>query len=136
MKNLAGTHLVVLSACETGKGGMNSEGLEVAGMGHYFLKGGAKSVMASLWLVNDPATALLMREFYNQLKGNTAKPGIPKPEALQQVQIGFITGKFSHKEAEALERAGGRRYVEGQLPAGSFAHPYYWAPFILMGNNQ
>ena len=136
MKNLAGTHLVVLSACETGKGGMNSEGLEVAGMGHYFLKGGAKSVMASLWLVNDPATALLMREFYNQLKGNTVKPGITKPEALQQVQIAFIKGNLTHKEAEALDRAGGRRYVEGQLPANSFAHPYYWAPFILMGNNQ
>ena len=132
MTALANTHLVVLSACETGKGGVDKEGIEVAGIGHYFLLSGAKSVMASLWLVNDPATALLMREFYSKLsQGN-----LTKPEALRQVQIDFLKGNLTNKNAESLDRTGGRRYIEGQLPVDSFAHPYYWAPFILMGNTQ
>ena len=129
---LAETHLVVLSACETGKGGVDKEGIEVAGLGHYFLRSGAKSVMASLWLVNDPATSLLMREFYSQLSKGT----LTKAEALRQVQIAFLTGKLTNKDAAALDRAGGRRFIEGQLPVDSFAHPYYWAPFILIGNSQ
>ena len=132
MTALANTHLVVLSACETGKGGVDKEGIEVAGIGHYFLLSGAKSVMASLWLVNDPATSLLMREFYSKLsQGN-----LTKAEALRQVQIAFLKETLTNKDAEALDRAGGRRFLEGQLPVNSFAHPYYWAPFILIGNSQ
>ena len=131
MKNLAGTHLVVLSACETGKGGIDKEGLEVAGMGHYFMLGGAKSVMASLWLVNDPATALLMRDFYTQL----ATGKLTKAEALRQTQISFLNGTRTTQSFTDLARAGVRLYIPGQLPVNSLAHPYYWAPFILIGNN-
>jgi CHAT domain-containing protein len=113
MKGLDKTHLVVLSACETGKGGVNKEGIEVAGMGHYFLLGGAKSVMPSLWLVNDPATSVLMREFYRLLSQGTSKS-----EALRQVQIGMLTGKLVQDASD------------------DFRHPYYWSPFILIGNSQ
>ena len=132
MTALANTHLVVLSACETGKGGVDKEGIEVAGIGHYFLLSGAKSVMASLWLVNDPATSLLMREFYSKL----SQGKLTKSEALRQVQIAFLKGTLTNKDAAALDRAGGRRFIEGQPPVDSFAHPYYWAPFILIGNSQ
>jgi CHAT domain-containing protein len=131
MKNLAGTHLVVLSACETGKGGMSTEGMEVAGIGHYFLRSGAKSVMASLWLVNDPATALLMRDFYTQL----ATGKLTKAEALRQTQLAFLKGDRTTASFTDLDRAGVRLYIPGQLPTNSLAHPYYWAPFILIGNN-
>jgi CHAT domain-containing protein/peptide methionine sulfoxide reductase MsrA len=138
MKALAGTHLVILSACETGKGGIDKEGLEVAGMGHYFMLGGAKSVMASLWLVNDPATALLMQNFYTSL----SQPNTSKAEALRQVQIRFIKRQLTDKDAKALDRGasdspnrGVRLYRPGQPPPDSFEHPYYWAPFILIGNN-
>jgi CHAT domain-containing protein len=117
MTDLKNTHLVVLSACETGKGGVNKEGIEVAGMGHYFLLGGAKSVMPSLWLVNDPATSLLMREFYRRLS-----LGSTKAEALRQVQIDFIAGKLIPKE-------------DPDVVPSNFKHPYYWAPFILIGNS-
>jgi CHAT domain-containing protein len=130
--DLANTHLVVLSACETGKGGIDKEGIEVAGLGHYFLLSGAKSVLASLWLVNDPATSLLMNRFYT----NLSQGNLSKAEALRQVQIAFINGKLTDTEAKALNRAGVRLYREGQLPHGSFAHPYYWAPFILIGNGR
>jgi CHAT domain-containing protein len=118
MTDLKNTHLVVLSACETGKGGVNKEGIEVAGMGHYFLLGGAKSVMPSLWLVNDPATSLLMREFYRRLS-----LGSTKAEALRQVQIDLIAGKLAVK-------------VDSGYASSNFRHPYYWAPFILIGNSQ
>ncbi len=131
MKSLAGTHLVVLSACKTGKGGIDKEGLEVAGMGHYFLLGGAKSVMASLWLVNDPATALLMKNFYT----NLAQPNTTKAIALQTVQKQFLKRQLTDKDAKALERAGARLHIPGQPPPDSFEHPYYWAPFILIGNS-
>ncbi|GAB4178121.1 MAG: hypothetical protein Fur006_10320 [Coleofasciculaceae cyanobacterium] len=126
---LANTHLVVLSACETGKGGVDKEGLEVAGIGHYFLLSGAKSVMASLWLVNDPATSLLMRRFYQ----NLSQGNISKAEALRQSQLDFIQGKLTVKDT--TDRAGSRRYIEGQPSVDSLAHPYYWAPFILIGNS-
>ena len=136
--DLANTHLVVLSACETGKGGVDKEGIEVAGLGHYFLLSGAKSVLASLWLVNDPATSLLMNRFYQTLsKGN-----LSKAEALRQVQIAFINSQLTDTDAKALDRKasgfpnrGVRLHRPGQLPPGSFAHPYYWAPFILIGNS-
>jgi len=132
MKALANTHLVVLSACETGKGGVDKEGLEVAGMGHYFMLGGAKSVMASLWLVNDPATALLMKNFYTHL----SQPNATKAIALQTVQKQFIKRQLTDKDAKALDRGRGVRVVvPGQPPPDSFEHPYYWAPFILIGNN-
>jgi CHAT domain-containing protein/tetratricopeptide (TPR) repeat protein len=128
---LANTHLVVLSACETGKGGADKEGLEIAGIGHYFLLSGAKSVMASLWQVNDPATSLLMNRFYR----NLAPGNVSKAEALRQVQIGFLNGTLTPAEANSLGPVNPIGAVTGPAPIGSFADPYYWAPFILIGNS-
>ena len=119
MTDLRDTHLVVLSACETGKGGADKEGIEVAGIGHYFLLNGAKSVMPSLWLVNDPATSLLMRDFYRRLPLSSSKS-----EALRQVQVSFITEKLTQKD------------IRSNAQMVDFTHPYYWAPFILIGNSQ
>jgi CHAT domain-containing protein len=61
--NLRNINLVVLSACETALGGKGLDGREIAGVGYYFLKGGAKTVMASLWRVDDYSTRLLMENF-------------------------------------------------------------------------
>ena len=122
-------HLVILSACNTATGGKNSDGLEIAGISHYFMKNGTKSVIASLWQVNDPATALFMQQFYQQIQS-----GKTKAQALQQVQQAFITERLTLKDAEAIDR-GVRLYIPGQLPVNSLAHPYYWSPFILIGNN-
>ena len=123
-------YLVILSACNTATGGKNSDNLEIGGISYYFMRdGGAKSVIASLWQVNDPATALMMQQFYRYLA-----QGKTKAEALQQVQRDFITEKLTLKNVKDIDRAGGRRYIEGQPAPDSFAHPYYWAPFILIGN--
>jgi CHAT domain-containing protein len=132
LTNLNPTHLVVLSACETGLSGSAQDGTEISGISGYFLYRGAKSVIASLWNVNDASTALLMQQFYKNLAGGT----MTKAEALRQVQRDFINGKLTAKDAPS------RSDIEvqvtnptRQIGPQTFAHPYYWAPFILIGNS-
>ena len=131
LNNLTTTHLVVLSACETGLSGGGQDGTEISGISGYFLRRGAKSVLASLWSVNDASTALMMQQFYQTL----SQTPLTKAQALQKIQQDFISGKLTTKEADAIPRAGGRRYIEGQPPITSLEHPYFWAPFILTGNH-
>ncbi len=128
LKNLTNTHLVVLSACETGLSGAGQDGTEISGIGGYFLRRGAKSVLASLWSVNDASTALLMQQFYQ----NLSQSKLTKAQSLQKVQQDFISGKFTAKEATTIRAV--RPYIEGQAPPDSFVHPYFWAPFTLTGN--
>jgi CHAT domain-containing protein len=78
--NLASADLVVLSACET-QLGAQSRGDDVVGLNRAFIYAGAPSVIASLWSVNDQATAVLMAAFYRHLRA-----GASKAEALQRAQ--------------------------------------------------
>lgn len=80
--------LVTLSACETGLGKI-AKGDDVVGLTRGFLYAGSRSIIASLWSVDDKATAMLMQAFY----GNLAS--MNKREALQQAQIRARTS-FSH----------------------------------------
>lgn len=122
--------LVVLSACETGVGltGKDEDGVEVLGIGYQFQRGGAKAAISSLWSINDGGTQTLMNIFYGLLQ-----QGIPKAEALQQAQIALITGDFT-----ASGKLRGNFRIEttaGQAPIPTnLKHPFYWAPFILIGN--
>jgi CHAT domain-containing protein len=76
--------VVVLSACETGSGRLQGqEG--VMNLARAFLTAGARSVVASLWAVDDRSTATLMESFYEHLKG-----GLTVNEALRQAQRDFI----------------------------------------------
>ncbi len=77
----------------------------VLGLAGLAVKSGARSTMATLWSVNDESTADFMAEFYKQL----AKPNIAKSEALRQAQL-FL------------------------LKQPKYNHPFYWAPFVLVGN--
>ena len=99
--------LVTLSACETalGKGHFTETpaGDEFVGMTRAFLGAGSHSVLASLWAVNDESTRILMVKFYRHLLQNGGA------EALAQAQ----------REV----RQGDPRY----------RHPYYWAPFVMVG---
>ena len=130
--------LLTLSACETGVGGTGQDGREVEGLGALAQRRGAKAVLATLWSVADKSTGKFMQEFY-QLR---QEQHLTKAEALRQVQEGFIRGQsLTTPEGLTSIRAPGseENYSEGTgtfvPPSGApYAHPYYWAPFILMGN--
>jgi CHAT domain-containing protein/tetratricopeptide (TPR) repeat protein len=129
---LNGVDLVVLSACETGVGGLGN-GEEILGLGYQFQVSGAKAVMASLWTVSDRGTQALMAEFYTAL----SDPANTKAAALQAAQVALITGEAV--TGPDGQRAGARPTTEGGRSVGSaafpgYSHPYYWAPFILIGN--
>ncbi|MBW4520894.1 MAG: tetratricopeptide repeat protein [Scytolyngbya sp. HA4215-MV1] len=130
LTDLGGIHLVVLSACETAKGGADKEGLEVSGISYYFLTSGAKSVIASLWLVNDASTSQLMQQFYQNLA-----TGMSKAEALRQAQRSLLKAG-SNATDQTRSDSFKLPAVDGSKPISrDRSHPYYWAPFILIGNN-
>jgi CHAT domain-containing protein len=101
---------------------------------YHFLNNGTDAVMASLWKVNDASTSLKMRQFYNNLAQGTEQNPVTKAAALRQAQLALLRGNFS---VEDIERAGLLLQSPEGLPASvttNLSHPYYWAPFILIGN--
>jgi len=119
--------LITLSACETGLGGgHNARGQEIEGFGTLVQKQGAKGVIATLWPVADASTGLLMQQFYLRRQ----RDALTKAEALREAQLALVLGLGVNPGRESatqpLKRAGGS--------AGPYAHPFFWAPFILMGN--
>jgi CHAT domain-containing protein/tetratricopeptide (TPR) repeat protein len=129
--NLRNINLVVLSACETALGGPGLDGREIAGVGYYFLKGGAKTVVASLWNVDDYSTRLLMEQFYKNLAKGTPKSPVTKAEAMRDAQLMLLKGD-GDESPNAIQRD---RRIDPPPPTSktSLRHPFYWAPFILMG---
>jgi CHAT domain-containing protein len=119
-----GVELLTLSACDTASGGAGADGREVEGFAVLAQRQGAKAVLASLWPVADASTKQLMQQFY-QLR-NAPTP-LPKAEALRQAQLALL-----HSAATA--DADGPRGVGQKSVGGNYAHPYFWAPFILIGN--
>jgi CHAT domain-containing protein len=87
--DLANADLVTLSACET-QLGVLSQGDDFVGLNRAFIYAGTPSVVASLWSVNDQATALLMTAFYRHLR-----EGRGKADALQAAQAETRT-QFPH----------------------------------------
>lgn len=108
--DLSGLDLVVLSACQTGLGEIRGDG--VFGLQRGFKKAGARSILMSLWKVDDNATAMLMTRFYDALAS-----GKSKYESLREAQTAV-------REFTRTDRQG---HIE--MP---FAHPRYWAAFILL----
>jgi CHAT domain-containing protein len=145
--------LVVLSACETALG-RHAGGEGFIGFAQALLTAGARSVVLSLWKVDDMATALLMDRFYANLLGQTEgllnKEPMPKAEALSEAKRWLR--ELPKNEAEKLigsmsagvERGKGRpsrvdpneppkpaNVPDGEKP---YSHPFYWAAFILIGD--
>jgi CHAT domain-containing protein len=75
------------------------------GLAGLAVRSGARSTLATLWSVNDRSTASLMVEFYREL----GQPGVTKAQAVRNAQLTL-------------------------LKQPQYEHPYYWAPFILLGN--
>ncbi|MBD1879937.1 tetratricopeptide repeat protein [Coleofasciculus sp. FACHB-T130] len=129
--SLKNVDLVVLSACETGLGGKLGNGEEILGLGYQMQRAGARAAIASLWTVDDGGTQALMNAFYATLKkGNTTKA-----EALRQAQIALITSDYTalaqKRGGIVIERIGNTSSPDA---IARLSHPYYWAPFILIGN--
>jgi CHAT domain-containing protein/uncharacterized protein HemY len=147
LQHLQDVQIVILSACETGKGGATAEkrnraelGSEVAGLSSYFIGDPdirAKAVLSSLWKVSDKSTALMMQQFYIHLA-----QGKTKAQAIQTVQQDFINGKLTPTDASKLDRGSAIRTILPQgvqpanMPPPNYIHPFYWAPFVLIGNSQ
>lgn len=94
--------LLVLSACQTATGDKRAA-LGLAGVA---VRAGARSTLASLWQIDDEATAIFIGEFYKEL----AKAGVNKAEALRQAQLNLI-----------------KNYP-------NYSRPGYWSPYVLVGN--
>ena len=103
--DLSDVDLLTLSACNS----ITSEkanGEQFEGLGAAFQNKGVKAVLGTLWAVEDASTAHLMQQFYSQ---RGAQRKMSKAQALQAAQLGMM----KHKQ---------------------WAHPFYWAGFVLMGN--
>ncbi|MGC9952499.1 MAG: tetratricopeptide repeat protein [Bryobacteraceae bacterium] len=133
-----GVQLLTLSACNTGVG----DGAEVEGFGALAQIQGAKAVVASLWPVADASTSRLMQEFY-RIRESPA--GVTKLEALREAQLALLRGAVQIEPAQERSRgvvvnqasSGAARPEAPSFPISArapYAHPYYWAPFFLMGN--
>jgi CHAT domain-containing protein/Tfp pilus assembly protein PilF len=106
--------LVTLSSCATGLGKLkNGEGM--LGLSRSFIYAGAKSIVMSLWSVHDQSTTELMKYFYQYFKDS----GNSNVEALRQAKIMMI--KTSSE-------------IRGEKI--SYAHPFFWAPFVLIGDPE
>jgi len=108
--------LVVLSACETGLGQV-AGGEGILGLQRSFQIAGAKTVIASLWTVDDEATRKLMERFYENLWSKK----LSKVEALRQAQIAMLRGELV-------------RGAEVEREPGARLSPYYWAAFVVSGD--
>ena len=96
--------LLILSACQTAAGDERSA-LGLAGVA---VRSGARSTIATMWSVNDEASATLMKEFYKQLV-KAKETGKSKAEALRLAQLAVLKNK-------------------------DYKAPYYWAAYVLLGN--
>jgi CHAT domain-containing protein len=100
-----GSPLVMLSACETGLG-RERRGEGVMGLARAFMYAGAPAVGVSLWSVADRSTAELMADFYKNLFG--PRPAGPAA-AMRSARLSMVAGK-------------------------KYSAPFYWAPFVLVGD--
>lgn len=104
--------LVTLSACRTGRNVIGG-GDELLGLMRAFLSAGASALVLSQWAVEDCCTAQLMETFYQQLQAGWTKGAALRHAQLQFAQPNGVT----HDERADL-----------------YTHPYFWAPFFLIGD--
>jgi CHAT domain-containing protein len=153
--------LVVLSACETGLYDITSSPDEFIGLPGTFTALGAAGVLGTLWPVSDAATALLIAKFYELHIGSGQSPSAALRGAQTWLRkatdddlnvyakVAAAQGRLHSRQLSEIEeaiRADGspsRALVQSgspdptaadaKAPARRYAHPYYWAGFILTG---
>jgi len=145
--------LVTLSACQTALGS-DRQGDGLLGFAQAFLQSGAHSVVLSRWSADDTATALLMLRFYENLLGKRAGLKKPMPRAEALAEASQWLRQLRRSDALVLtSRLGGGKLthttrgteeewtvaegaVKVPVPTGDrpYAHPAYWAAFVLVGD--
>ncbi len=129
--------LVTLSACESGLG-RPSGGEGYVGFAQAFFLAGARSLIVSLWEVDDRATSLLMTRFYQNWLGK--RPGLDRPlskaDALREAKawLSHLSGPEVDRELESITRGGLKSRSRRPAEDHPFAHPHDWAGFILLGD--
>ncbi len=119
--------LATLSACETGRGTIyKAEG--IVGLTRAFMYAGAPRVICSLWKVDDEATRALMVKFYELWNPKTGD-GLGAAAALKRAQAYVRTLEVEVVDKEASRQA--RRTITKKVR--KWAHPYYWAAWVLWG---
>jgi CHAT domain-containing protein/tetratricopeptide (TPR) repeat protein len=123
--DFTGVELVTLSACETARGGANANGVELESFGVMAQRRGARAVLASLWPMSDSrSTVELMKRFYLGYRGAV---GGSKLQALRRAQLLLLhTG-------DSAPLPGRRRQPPTSGGNSPYAHPAFWASFILIG---
>jgi CHAT domain-containing protein len=129
--DITGCSLVTLSACETGLS-KETTGDDALGLGRALIYAGAPRIVVSLWSVADAATADLMVQFYGALKkGETA------PQALRTAQLAMLhrTGETAVNRgiAGVQQNAAAPAPAPGAATTIPYGHPFFWAPFVVMG---
>lgn len=138
----ASLRLAVISACQSAVAEIARLPNEVFATSTALLAAGSACVVASLWPVDDGATAILMIRFYEEMFANDLEP----PDALRNAQLWLRELDDQEKDdfltshpvvgAEIRRREGqerrGRAKGAGQ-PGHPYSHPDYWAPFIAVG---
>jgi CHAT domain-containing protein len=112
--------LLTFSASETAVG-VAGDGREVEGLTTIALQSGAKAVIASLWDLNDSSASVLMSDFYRRWRDGQGET--TKAEALREAQLDLLHGNIRPS-----------RDYSGPAGQEGYAHPYYWASYVLTGN--
>jgi CHAT domain-containing protein len=157
-----GVDLLTLSACNTAMGDLTATGTEIDGFARQAQRQGAKAVVASLWPVADRSTQVLMQSFYRRREGQPGLPKVEAlrqaqlallrgQEAAEPAPPVAVPGALLvASTSEVTEPRGLVVMAEHQAPSACnegavplrfrssvqspYAHPFYWAPFILIGN--
>ena len=156
----AGVELLTLSACNTAAQQVGANGREIDGFAELAQRLGAGSVIATLWPVADNSTPWLMRTFYETRQNGNR---LSKSEAIRQAQLALLNGNADTKPLPEVQKGAASPVKIVIIPNDDkrdsdsarseivyvpqkyapifkrdnkkpFAHPYYWAPFILIGN--
>jgi CHAT domain-containing protein/tetratricopeptide (TPR) repeat protein len=102
--------IVILSACNSGGPGGSTGGESLSGLARAFFFAGARSMLVTHWSINDQTSAFLVADTLRRLG---SRPSLSLEEALRQSQLGLLDGSTA-----------------------VVAHPFYWAPFALIGEGQ
>lgn len=124
--NLRHIRLVTLSACNTAISGLDGNGVEIDALARVMRRQGAGAVLASLWSVGDPSTAVLMQRFYRHWVGDGE---VTLARALRNAQLD-VRAMPPVSDCRSLRGF----FVEPNASVkanGAWSHPFYWAAFVL-----